>query len=226
MKLDNTFVVPADIDTAWRALLDLEAVAPCMPGATLTGFDGDSFTADMKVKLGPVLMTYAGEGAFVRKDDATYTVVIEAKGKEKQGAGGAKALVTVQLLPSGPASTTATLETDLTITGKAAQFGRGLMVDVSKHLVAQFAANLEKVIVARNAAASPAAQGSAAATVAMPELAMAAVAAPRPGAAPAQPSSNEPLDLATIALSPVLKRVGFMSAAVAVLAVAVWWFTR
>lgn len=227
MKLDNTFVVPADIDTAWRVLLDLAAVAPCMPGATLTGVDGDSFTADMKVKLGPVLMTYAGEGVFLRRDEATHTVVIEAKGKEKQGAGGAKALITMQLVPGGSTSTTATLETDLTITGKAAQFGRGLMIDVSKHLVAQFAGNLEKVILARNAAALAVARASAAAPAPapMPELAAAAVAAPRPAATPVQPASNEPLDLASVALAPVLKRVGLVSAAI-IAAAALWWFAR
>ncbi|MEJ8859253.1 SRPBCC family protein [Variovorax robiniae] len=224
MKLDNTFVVPADIDTAWHTLLDLEAVAPCMPGASLTGFDSDSFTADMKVKLGPVLMTYAGEGAFLRKDESTHTVEIEAKGKEKQGAGGAKALITVQLLPDGPRSTTATISTDLTITGKAAQFGRGLMVDVSKHLVAQFAANLGKVIGSRNVAAAP--THAPAMTIAAMAGATAAVPAAAPDSVAPQPLANEPLDLASAAFGPVLKRVGFLSAAIAILAAAIWWFTR
>jgi len=229
MKLDNTFAVPADIDTAWRTLLDLEAVTPCMARATLTSFDSDACTADMKVKLGPALMTYAGEGTFLSKDEATHTAVIEAKGKEKQGSGGAKALITVQLLPVGPTSTTATLSTDLTITGKAAQFGRGLMVDVSRHLVAQFASNLGKVITARNAAApamqAPAVATSATAAVATP-VAVAAAAASAPASARAQPFSNEPLDLASAAMGPVLKRVGFLSAAVAILVAAIWWFAR
>ena len=87
MRLVNTFEVPADIESAWQTLLNLELVAPCMPGATLTSFDGNSFTADMKVKLGPVLMSYAGEGAIISRDDASFTVVIEAKGKERQGGG-------------------------------------------------------------------------------------------------------------------------------------------
>lgn len=225
MKLDNTFVVPADIATAWRTLLDLEAVTPCMPGATLTSVTGESFTADMKVKLGPVVMTYAGEGAFLSKDEAAHTVVIEAKGKEKQGSGGAKALITVQLLPGGTTSTIATIATELTITGKAAQFGRGLMVDVSKLLVAQFAGNLEKVIVARSAAASPAQTQPAAPATVMPGAA-AVAAEPAPRSVPAPQASNEPLDLGSAALFPVLKRVGFMAAAVAIVAAAVWWFTH
>lgn len=228
MKLDNTFAVPAHIDTAWKALLDLEAVAPCMPGATLTGVSGETFTADMKIKLGPVLTVYAGEGAFLRKDEAEHTVVIEAKGKEKQGGGGAKALVTVQLVPAGSNATTANIATDLTVTGKAAQFGRGLMVDVSKQLVAQFAANLEKVV-ARHAAAAtaaPVATGSAAGTAAVSESAVAAMAASVPEAAPpAQTIDNAPLDLASVALRPVLKRVAMASAVVIGVAM-LWWLAH
>ena len=87
MELENSFVVPADIDTAWKTLLDVEAIAPCMPGATLTSFDGDNFTADVKVKLGPVTMNFAGEGKFVSKDEATHTAIIDASGKETKGAG-------------------------------------------------------------------------------------------------------------------------------------------
>jgi len=222
MRLVNTFEVPADIESAWNTLLNLEAVAPCMPGATLTSFDGNSFTADMKVKLGPVLMSYAGEGAIISKDDASYTVVIEAKGKERQGGGGAKALVTVQLVSSGPSSTIANIETDLTISGKAAQFGRGLMVDVSKQIIAQFAANLAKIIDVPQASRSTATEQEATATAVRDE--MRAIAAPAPSASTPSPISNEPLDLSSVAFGPLLKRAVFMLIAVSLIAYLIWKF--
>jgi len=220
MRLVNTFEVPADIESAWNTLLNLEAVAPCMPGATLTSFDGNSFTADMKVKLGPVLMSYAGEGAIISKDDASYTVVIEAKGKERQGGGGAKALVTVQLVSSGPSSTIANIETDLTISGKAAQFGRGLMVDVSKQIIAQFAANLAKIIDVPKASRSTATEQEATETAVRDE--MRAIATPAPSASTPSPISNEPLDLSSVALGPLLKRAVFVLIAVCLISYLIW----
>jgi len=214
MELENSFVVPADIDTAWKTLLDVEAIAPCMPGATLTSFDGDNFTADVKVKLGPVTMVFGGEGTFKEKNEATHTAIIDASGKEKKGGGNATALITAVLVEEGPESTRANIVTDLTITGKAAQFGRGVMADVSKRLIDQFAGNLEQVIVARKseetAAAAPAAEGE---TVAV---------APAP--APAPVMNNEALDLGKAAMVPVLKRA---IPAIIIVAVVVggiiWW---
>jgi|JI10StandDraft_1071094.scaffolds.fasta_scaffold351522_2 carbon monoxide dehydrogenase subunit G len=219
MQLENSFVVPADIETAWRTLLDVEAIAPCMPGATLTSFDGDSFTADVKVKLGPVTMVFGGAGTFTKKDDATHTTVIDASGKEKKGGGNASALITAVLVSEGPDSTRANIVTDLTITGKAAQFGRGVMADVSKKLIDQFAGNLEQVISARKAAqdapeASPVADASA------PEAAGAPAAAP---AAPAPNLNNEALDLGSAAMGPVLKRAIPVVVVVAVVVGGVIW---
>jgi hypothetical protein len=215
MELENSFVVPADIDTAWKTLLDVEAIAPCMPGATLTSFDGDNFAADVKVKLGPVTMVFAGEGTFKEKNEATRTAVIDASGKEKKGGGNATALITAVLVEEGPDSTRANIVTDLTITGKAAQFGRGVMADVSKRLIDQFAANLEKVIVARNApeapAAAPTAEGEPAA----------------PAPVPAPVMDNEALDLGRTAMIPVLKRAipAIIIAAVVVGGI-IWWSRR
>ena len=197
MELENSFVVPADIETAWKTLLDVEAIAPCMPGATLTSFDGDNFTADVKVKLGPVTMNFAGAGKFVTKDEATHTAVIDASGKETKGAGTAGALITAVLVEEGPNSTRANIVTDLTVTGKAAQFGKGVMADVSKRLIGQFAGNLEQVIVAR--------QGVADAAVAAAAAGGETVVAAAP--APAPVMNNEALDLGNAALVPVLKRV-------------------
>jgi carbon monoxide dehydrogenase subunit G len=215
MELENSFVVPADIDTAWKTLLDVEAIAPCMPGATLTSFDGDNFTADVKIKLGPVTMNFAGEGKFVTRDEATHTTVIDASGKETKGAGTAGAKITATLVSEGPTSTRANIVTDLTVTGKAAQFGRGVMADVSKKLIGQFASNLEQVIVARQApaAAAPAVSGGEAGD----EAPAAAAAAPAPVL------NNEALDLGNAALVPVLKRVVPVVVVVVGVGLVIWW---
>ena len=154
MDLENSFTVPADIETAWKTLLDVEAIAPCMPGATLESVNGDEFTGNVKVKLGPVSMVYGGEARFLSKDDATYTAIIEGIGKESRGTGTAKANVTTKLVAEGPMVTRVNVTTELIITGKAAQFGRGVMQDVAGRLVTQFAGNLEKVIGARAHAAA------------------------------------------------------------------------
>lgn len=214
MELENSFVVPADMDTAWKTLLDVEAIAPCMPGATLTSFDGDNFTADVKVKLGPVTMNFAGAGKFVKKDEATHTAVIDASGKETKGAGTAGALITATLVEEGPNSTRANIVTDLTVTGKAAQFGKGVMADVSKRLIGQFAGNLEQVIVARQGVAD-----AASAAAASGGEAVATAAAP----APAPVMNNEALDLGNAALVPVLKRVVPVVIGVIVVGGIIWW---
>jgi carbon monoxide dehydrogenase subunit G len=213
MDLQNSFVVPADIETAWKTLLDVEAVAPCMPGATLTSFDGDNFTADVKVKLGPVTMNFAGAGSFAKKDEATHTAVIQASGKEAKGAGTASAVITATLVSEGPESTRADITTDLTVTGKAAQFGRGVMADVSKKLIGQFADNLSSVIMVRKGAANAAA--------AAPEGAE----PPPPVAAPVM--NNEALDLGNAALVPVLKRaVPVVIGVVVVVGIVIWLVKR
>jgi carbon monoxide dehydrogenase subunit G len=224
MELQNSFVVPSDIDTAWKTLLDVEAIAPCMPGATLTSFDGDAFTADVKVKLGPVMMMFGGEGKFIKRDEETHTVVIDASGKEKKGAGTAAAVVTAQLISEGPESTRAEIVTDLTVTGKAAQFGRGVMADVSKRLIDQFAGNLETVILARKGAATAAAAvsaGAAAGATSQDE-------APAAPTAPAPPPvlNNDALDLGNAAMVPVLKRVVPIVVGVIVVGGLIWWLAK
>ena len=138
MKLEHDFTVPASVDEAWAVLLDVEKVAPCMPGAALTSVDGDSFTGTVKVKVGPIQVTYTGQASFVEKDDAAHRVVIEASGKEARGGGTAAATVTAVLTADG-AHTKASVVTDLNITGRPAQFGRGVMADVGAKLIGQFA---------------------------------------------------------------------------------------
>ena len=159
MDLQNSFTVPADIETAWKTLLDVEAIAPCMPGATLESVNGDDFTGNVKVKLGPVSMVYGGEARFVSKDDASHTAIIEGTGKETRGTGTAKAHVTTVLVAESADRTRVDVTTVLTITGKAAQFGRGVMQDVAGRIIDQFSGNLEQVIAARGAG-TPSADGS------------------------------------------------------------------
>ena len=143
MELTHQFTVPAPIDDAWAAFNDLERIAPCFPGASLTSYDGEAFEGICKVKLGPISLQYSGTGRFVSRDEASHTAVIEAKGKDKRGNGTAAANVTATLVSAGDEATDVTVKTDLNITGKPAQFGRGVMQDVSDKLLGQFASCLE-----------------------------------------------------------------------------------
>ncbi|MGZ0146806.1 SRPBCC family protein [Kribbella sp. WER1] len=143
MKLEHKFVVPAPVDTTWAAFNDLERVVPCFPGATLTAYEGDEFTGTCRVKLGPVSLQYNGTGTFVERDESDHHAVIEAKGKDRRGNGTATARVTARLAATADSATEVTVDTDLTITGRPAQFGRGLIQDVSNKLLDQFTTCLE-----------------------------------------------------------------------------------
>ncbi|MGW5050922.1 SRPBCC domain-containing protein [Actinokineospora sp. NPDC004072] len=138
MRLEHQFSVPAPLTEVWPALLDPERVAPCMPGATLTSVDGDTFTGNVKVKLGPVSLTYKGTAHYVTRDETAHQVVIKASGKDTHGNGTAAATITVTLTES-PGTTTAQVHTDLAITGKPAQFGRGLITEVGNRILTTFA---------------------------------------------------------------------------------------
>ncbi len=142
MELNNEFRVAVPAAKTWQVLTDVERVAPCIPGAQLLSVDGDDFTGAVKVKVGPITVSYKGDASFQEKDDAAQRVVIKASGKETRGSGNAAALVTAQLKDEGDA-THVVITTDLTISGKAAQFGRGVLADVSTNLIGQFARNLE-----------------------------------------------------------------------------------
>jgi carbon monoxide dehydrogenase subunit G len=132
MQLENKFTIEAPLDKAWAALNTPETIAPCFPGATLTEYEGDSFTGTVKVKLGPISLTYKGKGTYVERDDAAHRVVIEAAGRDSRGNGTANATVTGSLEADGPDKTAVTMVTDMTITGRPAQFGRGVMTDVRR----------------------------------------------------------------------------------------------
>ncbi|MGY2083345.1 SRPBCC domain-containing protein [Blastococcus sp. SYSU DS0539] len=141
MQLENSFTVPVPVDEAWRVLLDIERIAPCMPGAALDSVDGDDFTGRVKVKLGPINLTYQGKASFIEKDEAAHRAVIDARGKDQRGNGTAAAVVTAKLAAEGSITRVDVL-TDLNITGRPAQFGRGVMTDVGNKLLGQFADKL------------------------------------------------------------------------------------
>lgn len=221
MDLTHEFTVPAPIDEAWAAFNDLERIAPCFPGAALTSYDGEQFEGLVKVKLGPISLQYTGTGRFVERDEAAHRAVIEAKGKDKRGNGTAAASVTATLEADGDASTKVKVVTDLNITGKPAQFGRGVMQDVSDKLLGQFSACLETKLggpdapaeasaPAEPAVAEPAAAAEpATATAAPPEPALSAEAGPeakhRAAVAP-EPSAAVALDLGATVLPVLVKR--------------------
>ncbi len=161
MELDNSFTVPVPPDQAWDVLLDVERIAPCMPGATVDEFDGDVVNGRIKVKVGPVSLTYRGTAKFTERDPEAHVVVMEASGKETRGAGTASATVRASLAPedSGHA-TQVTMHTTMNVTGRPAQFGRGVMVEVGGKLVDQFAQNLGKLISGGSDDSAPAAAGA------------------------------------------------------------------
>ena len=138
MQLDHEFTVPVPAAQAWPVLLDIDRIAPCMPGATVTKVDGDDFEGTVKVKVGPITVTYGGSASFLEKDESDRRAVIEARGRETRGSGTATARVTAQLFDQGE-STRVVVNTDLSVTGKPAQFGRGVMSDVGGKLLGRFA---------------------------------------------------------------------------------------
>jgi carbon monoxide dehydrogenase subunit G len=237
MQLENTFTVPAGIDQAWAAFNDPRQVAPCFPGATLESYEDDSFTGTVKVKLGPISLTYKGKGTFVERDDAAHKVVIEASGRDSRGNGTASATVTGTLTADSDTQTSVTMVTDMTVTGRPAQFGRGVMADISDKIIRQFSACLatklgapaespvaepaakpadnvtSAAVPAAPAAAAPAASAALGGVVTVtPELtgpSMNGLVPSKPAPSVAHPTRSEvdAIDLLNTAGAPVLKRL-------------------
>jgi carbon monoxide dehydrogenase subunit G len=193
MKINNEFTVHAPIERAWLVLTDLEGIAPCLPGAMLTGVDGDVYAGKVKIKVGPVISEFAGTAQFKEKDDAAYRAVIDAKGRDARSAGNAAALITAQLRPDGD-STVVTVDTDMRISGKLAQFGSGMIKEVSQKLLAQFVVALEAKIADNEiktddtSTATPAPEASTTTATTGPHTSGAAASSPN-GSTPA-PGTN------------------------------------
>lgn len=148
MELLNDFTVNVPIEEAWVTLTDVERIAPCLPGAQLEEIEGDVYRGKVKVKVGPILAQFKGQATFVEKDDVGHKAVLKAEGRETGGKGNASALITAYLVEESPTTTKVTVKTDLTITGKVAQFGRGALADVSVKLLNQFVEQLETTVLA------------------------------------------------------------------------------
>ena len=147
MELNNDFEVAAPVDLVWAVLTDVERIAPCLPGAQLLEIEGDEFRGVVKIKVGPITAQYKGAASFSERDDVGHRAVLRAEGRDTRGAGNAAADITAEL-EATDIGTKVTVTTDLTVTGKVAQFGRGVMADVSKKLMGQFADNLSDLIAA------------------------------------------------------------------------------
>jgi carbon monoxide dehydrogenase subunit G len=219
MQLEHEFTVPVGVDDAWRVLLDIERIAPCLPGATVTSVDGDEFTGTVKVKVGPITVAYNGSGRFLAKDDEKHVAVIEASGKETRGAGTARATVTATLYDDAP-DTRVVAVTDLAITGRPAQFGRSVLADVGAKLVGQFADCLAEELAARPTAGVPVAPGVV--TGAAPAAGASAAGTERALTA----RTAEPIDLISTAAVPVLKRLAPLLLAAAAAAALLAWRRR
>ncbi len=143
MKIENEFKVNAPLEQAWAILTDIPTIAPCMPGAKLTSAEGDEYAGKVKIKVGPVTAEYAGTAHFLSKDDEAHRAELSAKGRDSRGSGNAEAIIVANLRADGE-GTLVNIDTDLKVSGKVAQFGRGVMVDVSKKLIGQFVVCLEE----------------------------------------------------------------------------------
>lgn len=176
MELDHRFSVPTGVDETWAHFEDIASVAECFPGAAVTSVEGETFQGTVKVKLGPIALVYNGSGTFTERDETAHRFVVEAKGKDKRGNGTAGATVTLGMAAGDTGGTDVSVHTDLAITGKPAQFGRGVMQDVSDKLLGQFVACLEHRLASG--------EDSSAGTTAAPP---APAAAPAPAPGPAEP---------------------------------------
>jgi carbon monoxide dehydrogenase subunit G len=235
MELSNEFTVDVPVDRAWEVLTDVPTIAPCLPGAQLQEVEGDEYRGIVKVKVGPITAQYKGKATFVETDGTAHRVVLRAEGRETRGQGNASALITAEMHPEGH-RTKVTVSTDLTVTGKVAQFGRGVMADVSAKLMDQFAENLRTTVladvpaggVAPDVAVAPDVDADAPAVEEAPAVAPAVTEAPSDAAASTNGSSStngsqaaaddrprvrtfdlpepEPVDLLDAAGTPVLRR--------------------
>lgn len=207
MDLNHQFTVAVPVEDAWRILTDVERIAPCLPGAQLQEVEGDTYRGIVKVKVGPIQAQFKGQASFVERDDIAHKVVLKGEGRDTTGKGNAAAVITAEMTAVDASNTSVTVNTDLSVTGKVAQFGRGAMADISDKLLAQFVVNLNALIAEQPATAAPAPKANL--TEGVRTIDSAEVA---------------PLDLLSAAGSPILKRA--IPVVVVVVAVLVWLVVR
>jgi uncharacterized protein len=238
LDLTHTFTVPTSVDETWAHFNDIASVAECFPGATVTSVEGDTFKGSCKVKLGPIALVYNGSGTFVDKDEAAHRFMVEAKGKDKRGNGTAGANVTVSMADAS-GSTDVEVVTDLSVTGKPAQFGRGVMQDVSDKLLGQFVACLETRLagadiessgesgtVDQDAGATPAPADQPAPPAPQP-AAGGPEASATPRRTPEAPAKDDAIDLGATVLPVLVKTYWKQGLGVlVVVALVIWWIAR
>jgi uncharacterized protein len=206
MDLNHQFIVAVPVEDAWRILTDVERIAPCLPGAQLQEIEGDTYRGIVKVKVGPIQAQFKGQANFIERDDVAHKVVLKGEGRDTTGKGNAAAIITAEMTAVDASSTSVTVNTDLSVTGKVAQFGRGAMADISDKLLAQFVVNLNTLIAEQPAAPVAAAPKST------------------EGVRTIESADVAPLNLLSAAGSPILKRA--IPVVVVVVAVLVWLVVR
>jgi carbon monoxide dehydrogenase subunit G len=208
MDLNHQFTVAVPVEDAWRILTDVERIAPCLPGAQLQEIEGDTYRGVVKVKVGPIQAQFKGQASFIERDDAAHKVVLKGEGRDTTGKGNAAAVITAEMTAVDANNTSVTVNTDLSVTGKVAQFGRGAMADISDKLLAQFVVNLNALIAEQPTTLAPASAEPAATS----------------GVRTIESAEVAPLDLLSAAGSPILKRA--IPVVVVVVAVLVWLVVR
>ncbi|HZT65378.1 MAG TPA: SRPBCC family protein [Acidimicrobiales bacterium] len=231
MELTNEFRVSVPVDEAWAVLTDVERIAPCMPGAELQEVEGEEYRGVVKVKVGPISAQYKGAARFVERDDTAKKAVLKAEGRDTRGQGNASATITAVLAPDG-AGTSVSIVTDLSVTGKVAQFGRGVLADVSSKLLGQFVEKLEADVISGSGGGGPSGgSGPGADHAAVPTTTPSGNGVGGDGRVGAQvrpirSAPAEPVDLLEAAGGSVAKRA-VPVLAVAVVSLLVWrWFRR
>jgi len=226
MDLNHNFTVEVPVEDAWRILTNVERIAPCLPGAQLQEIEGDVYRGAVKVKVGPIQAQFKGQASFVEFDEVAHKVVLKGEGRDIGGKGNASALITAELTALSATSTSVTVNTDLSVTGKVAQFGRGAMADISDKLLAQFVVNLNEMIAASDA---PAAEAPAA--PAETPAAQQSAEQSTEQAAPAEPTIRkidgpeaEALDLLSISRGVIVKRA--LPVVVVVAAIVIWFIAK
>ena len=215
MDLVHEFTVPVPVDDAWRILTDVERIAPCLPGAQLQEIEGDTYRGIVKVKVGPIQAQFKGQASFIEQDHVAHRVVLKGEGRDTTGKGNAAALITAELTSLTASSTSVKVLTDLSITGKVAQFGRGAMADISDKLLAQFVENLNTLIGEQQASPAPAAPAPAAATNDEDNA---------PQVRKIDAPEAEALDLLSVSSGAIVKRA--IPVVIAIAAVVIWLVVR
>ena len=215
MDLVHEFTVPVPVDDAWRILTDVERIAPCLPGAQLQEIEGETYRGIVKVKVGPIQAQFKGQASFVEQDHVAHRVVLKGEGRDTTGKGNAAALITAELTSLTASSTSVKVLTDLSITGKVAQFGRGAMADISDKLLAQFVENLNVLIGEQQAAPAAAAPAPTATSTDEDEA---------PQVRKIDAPEAEALDLLSVSSGAIVKRA--IPVVVALAAVIIWLVVR